>query len=294
LVGFVSVAPHQQTALCPTIATVDISGKVTVVTGGANGIGRAMARRFAAEGARGVLVADLDGVGAGAVAEEIRAAGGAALGVTCDVTDEAAVVAAIDSAEVSFGPVELYCANAGVGVGAEPDTPDELWDLAFGVNVRAHVSAARRLLPGWLERGGGYFLSTASAAGLLTQIGSAPYAVTKHAAVAFAEWLAVTYGDRGVRVSCLCPMGVNTGLLGAGGADGGVAAAAAAAVRASGAVLEPADVADVVVRGLAEERFLILTHPEVLTFWRRKTADYDRWLAGMRRLQARLLDAGGQ
>jgi len=151
------------------------------------------------------------------------------------------------------------------------------------VNVRAHIYAARRLLPGWLARGEGYFLATASAAGLLTQIGSAPYAVTKHAAVAFAEWLAVTYGDRGVGVSVLCPMGVNTNLLNAGLSAGHEGAMA---VREAGAILEPEQVADAVVQGLGDERFLILPHPEVLTFFGRKASDYDRWLAGMRRLQA--------
>src|SRR3954451_11536626 len=177
---------------------MELSGKVVAVTGGASGIGRALARRFAAEGARGVAVADLDEAGAGAVAAEI---GEAALAIGCDVAEDEQVGQLIDRTEEAFGPIDLFCANAGVGQGTGLDTPDEVWDLALGVNVRARVFAARRLVPGWLERGEGYFLSTASAAGLLTQIGSAPYAVTKHAAVAFAEWLAVTYGDRGIRVS---------------------------------------------------------------------------------------------
>jgi len=160
------------------------------------------------------------------------------------------------------------------------DTPDEVWDRAFAVNVRAHVIAARRLLPGWLDRGEGYFIATASAAGLLTQIGSAPYAVTKHAAVAFAEWLTVTYGDRGVRVSCLCPMGVRTAMLAGEELSHRV-------VRSAGEVLEPSDVADAVVAAIDREQFLILPHPEVLTFFQRKGLDYERWLSGMRRLQAR-------
>jgi len=267
---------------------MDLHGKVVVVTGAANGIGRAMALRFAAEDARGVAVADLDADGAATVAGHINERrAGSALAVRCDVGVEAEVASLIARAEDAFGPVDLFCANAGVAVGTDPATPDEVWDLAFNVNVKAHIYAARHLLPGWLERGEGYFLATASAAGLLTQIGSAPYAVTKHAAVAFAEWLAVTYGDRGVRVSCLCPMGVNTNLLNAGVSPGGEGAAAAA-VMAAGAVLEPAQVGEVVVEALGDERFLILPHPDVLTFLQRKANDYDRWLAGMRRLQARV------
>jgi NAD(P)-dependent dehydrogenase (short-subunit alcohol dehydrogenase family) len=263
---------------------MELRDRVAVVTGGASGIGRALALRFAEEGAAGVVVADLDAAGARAVAEAI---GPRALGLACDVADEAQVGALVDRAEEAFGPVGLFCANAGVAVGTGPASPDAEWDLAFAVNVRSHVLAARRLLPGWLERGDGWFLATASAAGLLTQIGSAPYAVTKHAAVAFAEWLAVTYGDRGVGVSCLCPMGVNTPLLHAGADAGGAAAAAAAVVQASGGVLEPDEVAGVVVDALRDGRFLILPHPEVLEFFRRKGHDYDRWIAGMRRLQAR-------
>ena len=183
--------------------------------------------------------------------------------------------------ESELGPVEVFFANAGVAIGEDPvDTPDEVWDLAFGVNVRAHILAARRLLPGWLERGEGYFVATASAAGLLTQIGSAPYAVTKHAAVAFAEWLSVTYGDRGIRVSCLCPMGVRTAMLqgeepeppGGEGAPARCSSPRRSPTRSSTAI--------------DAERFLILPHPEVLTFFQRKAMDYDRWLAGMRRLQS--------
>ncbi len=169
-------------------------------------------------------------------------------------------------------------------MGTDLETPDADWDLAFAVNVKAHYYAARRLVPGWLARGNGYFCSTASAAGILTQIGSLPYSVTKHAAVAFAEWLSVTYGGRGLKVSCLCPMGVNTNLLNEL-AEGPTAEV----VRAAGVVLEPEAVAEVVVGGIAEERFLILPHPEVLTFFQRKSSDYDRWINGMRRLQTRVL-----
>jgi NAD(P)-dependent dehydrogenase (short-subunit alcohol dehydrogenase family) len=257
---------------------MNLSDRVVVVTGGASGIGRALARRFADEGARGVIVADLDGAGARAVAEAI---GDRALGVATDVAVEAQVADLVARAQEAFGPVDLFCANAGVAVGTDEAASDAEWDLALAVNVRAHVYAARALLPAWLERGEGYFLATASAAGLLTQIGSAPYAVSKHAAVAFAEWLTVTYGDRGIRVSCLCPMGVRTAMTEGDNLATDIVATA-------GAMLEPEEVAASVVEGLHEERFLILPHPEVMTFLRRKVDDNERWLAGMRRLQARV------
>jgi NAD(P)-dependent dehydrogenase (short-subunit alcohol dehydrogenase family) len=252
-----------------------------VVTGAAGGIGRALALRCAAEGAR---VAATD-VQAEALARVGDSLGAGHMAVAADVTDSGAVAGLIDQVESELGPVEVFFANAGVAIGEDPvGTPEEVWDQAFAVNIRAHVVAARRLLPGWLDRGEGYFVATASAAGLLTQIGSAPYAVTKHAAVAFAEWLSVTYGDRGVRVSCLCPMGVRTAMT-----EGDELAHRV--VRDAGAMLEPEQVADVVVAAMDREQFLILPHPEVLTFFQRKGLDYDRWLAGMRRLQSRN-DAG--
>jgi NAD(P)-dependent dehydrogenase (short-subunit alcohol dehydrogenase family) len=260
-------------------------GKVAVVTGGGSGIGRALALELADQGAAGVTVADLDGERAEAVAGEI---GDRALAVGCDVSDEAAIAELLERTEAAFGPADLYCANAGVAVGADLGSEPD-WDLAFAVNIRAHIRAARLLVPGWLERGEGYFLTTASAAGLLTQIGSAPYAVTKHGAVAFAEWLSIAYGDRGIRVSCLCPQGVNTRMLHPEGEDA-VDEIAARVVAGVGRVLEPEEVAAVVVDALREERFLILPHPEVLDYFRRKASDYDRWLAGMRRLQAALAE----
>jgi NAD(P)-dependent dehydrogenase (short-subunit alcohol dehydrogenase family) len=269
---------------------MELSGKVVVVTGGASGIGRALAGRFARDGARGVAVADLDADGAAAVAAEI---GEGATGIRCDVSLPDQVDDLIARTEEAFGPIDLFCANAGVGQGTGLDTPDDVWDRAFDVNVRSHVLAARRLVPGWLEHGEGYFLSTASAAGLLTQIGSAPYSVTKHAAVAFAEWLAVTYGSRGIRVSCLCPMGVNTNMLNAGLDTTDSEGLGARIVAATGEVLEPEDVAQSVVEALRDERFLILPHPEVLEFFRRKGSDYDRWIAGMQRLQAHVSGEGG-
>ncbi len=248
----------------------------------------ALARRFGADGAAGVVVADLDADGAAAVAAEIAGAGGTAMAVPTNVGIEAEVIGLVERAEATYGPIDLFCANAGIGVGRGPETPDEDWERIWRVNTMSHVYAARALLPGWLARGDGYFLATASAAGLLTQIGSAPYAVTKHAAVAFAEWLSVTYGDDGIKVSCLCPQGVRTNML--KNNDVGVRALGTAAVRAGGAVLEPEQVADAVVATIAAEEFLVLPHPEVLTYWRRKTDDYDRWLRGMRRLQARVSD----
>ncbi|MEA2177847.1 MAG: hypothetical protein QOG77_1144 [Solirubrobacteraceae bacterium] len=250
-------------------------GRTAVVTGGASGIGRALARSLAAAGAS-VVVADRDGVGAHRVAARLKG-----LAVACDVAQEDEVAALVDRAEEAFGPVDLFCANAGTAAGDGLGTPAE-WETALAVNLRAHVAAAQVLVPRWLERGSGWFLATASAAGLLTQIGSAPYAVTKHAAVAFAEWLSITYGARGIGVSCLCPMGVDTPLL------HGAPALGSAVVRAAGEVLSPEQVADAVLEGLRDERFLILPHPEVAELARRRTDDHDRWLAGMRRLQQRL------
>jgi NAD(P)-dependent dehydrogenase (short-subunit alcohol dehydrogenase family) len=262
---------------------VKLDGRVVVVTGGAGGIGRALALRCAEEGAR-VAATDLQAGALDAVGAEL---GSGHLAVAADVTDEGAVTALLDRVEAELGPVDVFFANAGVAIGEDPiDTPDEVWDQAFAVNVRAHIIAARRLLPGWLERGEGYFVATASAAGLLTQIGSAPYAVSKHAAVAFAEWLSVTYGERGIRVSCLCPMGVRTAMT-----QGDELAHRV--VRSAGALLEPEQVADVVIEGIDREQFLIVPHPEVLTFFQRKGMDYDRWLAGMRRLQASTEGDGG-
>jgi NAD(P)-dependent dehydrogenase (short-subunit alcohol dehydrogenase family) len=267
---------------------MDLNGRVAVVTGGASGIGRALAGRVAAAGAR-VVVADLDGDGAEAVASSI---GAGAAGVRCDVTSDSEVGSLISLAEDRFGPVDIFFANAGIGSGSGLDADDAVWEASWNVNVRAHVLAARRLVPGWVERGEGYFVSTASAAGLLSQIADAPYSVTKHAAVAFSEWLSLTYGDRGVRVSCLCPMGVNTAMLNAGLEMEDSHGVGARVVAAAGRILEPEDVADEVVAAVGDERFLILPHPEVGEFLRRKGDDVERWLAGMRRLQAHVTGAG--
>lgn len=261
---------------------MDVEGKVAIVTGAGGGIGGAIARRLAAAGAK-VVAADLDGEAAAATAAAMPEA---IVGAEADVTDRAAINRLLARAEESFGPLDLFFANAGVVEGG--GLSDEAhWARAIGVNVMAHVRAAEAVLPAWLDRGEGYFVATASAAGLLTQIGLAPYSVTKHAAVGFAEWLAVTYGERGIRVSCLCPMGVATAMHEAGLEAEGEEALGARVVAAAGEILSPEAVADSVLAGVEAERFLILPHPEVLDFYRRKGVDYDGWIRGMQHLQAR-------
>jgi NAD(P)-dependent dehydrogenase (short-subunit alcohol dehydrogenase family) len=259
-----------------------------VITGGAGGIGRALAQRVAAEGARGVVVADIDAAAADAVALQIESLTDCpALAVACDVGRSEETDELIAAASRRFGPVDVFGANAGIGGGTGlEETSEAEWDQAFAVNVRSHITAARRLVPGWVERGEGYFVSTASAAGLRTVIGSAPYAVTKHAAVAFAEWLSITYGDRGVRVSCLCPMAVQTELLQDGLEQPGEAGLGMRLVTQAGEVLDPEQVADTVISGMADERFLILPHPEVQKMFVSKATDHDQWIGGMRRARA--------
>jgi len=252
--------------------------QVVVVTGGGSGIGAALARRFAAQGAR-VAVNDLDGERARAVADQV---GGLAL--PGDASTDAGAAELIAAARDQLGEIDLFCANAGVGTGGGPEALDADWELAWQVNVMGHVHASRHLLPGWLDRGRGHFLATVSAAGLLSMFGAAPYAVTKHGALAFAEWLSITYGGRGITVQALCPQGVRTPMLDAAGEVGRV-------------VLEPDaitadEVAETVVQGLASGRFLILPHPEVAGFAAARGSDPDAWLAAMRRIQTRL-DAAG-
>ncbi len=253
---------------------MQLKNQIAIVTGGGNGIGRALARRFAAEGAQ-VIVADLERESAAGLAGEIGA-----IAVRADVSREEDVARLVRDAEARFGRIDLFCSNAGVGVKGGVEAADELWQRSWEVNLMAHVYAARAVVPGMLARGGGYLLQTVSAAGLLTQLGSAPYAVTKHAALAFAEWLAITYGDRGLKVSALCPQGVRTNMLRRAEFGGG------SFIRET--ALAPEQVADAVVQGLAAERFLILPHPEVAEFFARKATDYERWLRGMRRLQANM------
>jgi NAD(P)-dependent dehydrogenase (short-subunit alcohol dehydrogenase family) len=260
---------------------VELEGKVVVVTGAASGIGRGLARRFAVEGAAVVVAVDYDGPGAIAVAEELSEAGAAAtLALAADVSVEVDIMGAIERTEEEFGPIDLFCSNAGIITIGGPELPDDEWRRIIDVNLMAHIYAARHLIPRMIDRGEGYLLNTCSAAGLLTQIGSAPYSVTKHAALSFAEWLAITYGERGIKVSALCPQAVESKMT-AGFEGGGVAGV--------DGLLTPEQVAEAVVEGLDDERFLILPHPEVAEYFRRKADDYDRWLAGMRRLQARFL-----
>ncbi len=256
---------------------MQISGATIVVTGGASGIGKAMSRRFVEHGAAVVYVVDLDGPGAAAVADEI---GG--VGVELNVTDEAAIVNLIEQIERDHGPIDLWCGNAGIGANGGVELDDDVWNANWNVNVLAHVKACRHLIPRWIARGSGHLLITASAAGLLTNLGTAPYAVTKHGAVAFAEWVRITHGNDGVGVSCLCPQGVRTPMT---EADGELAIEV---VKAMG-MIEPEEVADAVVAGLAEDAFLILPHPEVAQFEQRRAGDRERWLQGMQKLQARLL-----
>jgi NAD(P)-dependent dehydrogenase (short-subunit alcohol dehydrogenase family) len=249
-----------------------LKDKITVVTGGGNGIGRALCKRFAAEGAK-VVVADIETEAARQVATEI---GGTP--VCANVASESDVQLLVDTVLKKHGQIDLFCSNAGIGVEGDCDVPDREWQRIWDINVMAHIYAARAVLPGMLARKEGYLLQTVSAAGLLTQIGSAPYAVTKHAALALAEWLSITYGDQGIKVSALCPQGVKTRMLANAEFGGGT-------FLLEGA-LEPDQVADAVVKGIEAESFLILPHPEVLEYMRRKTGDYDRWLRGMRRLLA--------
>ena len=256
-----------------------LKGKVAVVTGGANGIGEALCRRFRDEGASAVVVVDLDEEKAQKVAADI---GGTAMGA--DVSVEEDVVRVVADTESQFGPIDLFVSNAGIGVrdgATAASASNEDWARIWGINLMAHVYAARAVLPGMIERGEGYLLNTASAAGLLSQIGSAPYAVTKHAAVAFAESLLITHGNDGIKVSVLCPQAVRTNMT--AGSDGG-------GVAGVDGMIEPEAVADCVIEALDAERFLVLPHPEVLKYMQRKTSDYDRWLKGMQRLRSRYVE----
>jgi len=239
------------------------------VTGGAHGIGEGLARRFKAEGARAVVVSDIDEAGAEKVAKEI---GG--VGMRIDVSQESEIKRLVDETIVRFGVIDLFCSNAGIFVEGDINAPDSVWMRMRDLHVLAHVWAALAVLPGMLARGEGYLLQTVSAAGLLTSIESVIYAVTKHASLALAEWISMTYGDRGIKVSALCPQGVRTAML-MQDPDNYL-------VEGSVSVEQ---VADSVIGGLAEERFLILPHPETAEYFRRKATDYDRWLRGMRRLR---------
>lgn len=251
---------------------MDIQNRIIVVTGAAGGIGRALALRFAGAGAKRVICVDIDGDGAAATAEQI---GG--IGRRVNVASEDEIKALIEEVETQVGPIDLFCSNAGISLRGGPEVPNEDWQRIWDINVMAHVYAARHVVPRMIARGGGYLLNTASAAGLLSQVGSAPYAVTKHAAVGLAEWLALTYGDDGIKVSVLCPQAVRTAMT-KGKEDG---------VASIDGMMEPEPVADACLKAIEEETFLVLPHPEVLDYMRRKTENYDRWIGGMRKLNRR-------
>ncbi len=253
---------------------MNVQGKSIVVTGGAKGIGKALCQRFAKEGARGIVVADIDGKLAAEVAGEIDG-----MAVAIDVSNETDMVRLVQHAIDRYGQIDLFCSNAGIMVPGGADASDADWARIMGVNVMAHIYAVRAVLPAMLARGEGYFLQTVSAAGLLSQIGSAPYSVTKHAAIGFAEWLSIMHGGSGIKVSALCPQGVRTDML--------FRAKPEENFLLEGSVT-PEHVAESVIQGLACEQFLILPHPEVSEYFRRKADDYDRWLRGMRRLQDRI------
>ena len=255
---------------------MELKDRYAVITGGSGGIGRAMAAAFLAEGASGVMLADLDADAVAAAAAELGCDG-----MACDVTSEADVQALARAAEEKYGRIDLFCSNAGAGgPGLLIDAENEVWQQQWDLHVMAHVYAARAVLPGMIERGEGYLLNTASAAGLLAALGSGPYTVTKAAAVKLAEFIAITHGDDGIRVSVLCPQGVNTAMaprsLGDGQTDG---------------IIEPEQLAETVVAAIREERFHVLPHPEVEEYVRRKGDNVDRWLVGMRRLRRQTLEA---
>ena len=252
---------------------MEVKDKVIVVTGGASGIGKSLCERFAMDGAHAVVAADIDTAGVNSTLSSIENNTNG-LGLQCDVANEDAVKDLVSVTLREFGRIDLFCSNAGIFTAGGEEVSNDQWKNIWDINVMSHIFAARAVLPSMLERGEGYLLNTSSAAGLLSQVGSAPYSVTKHAAIGFAEWLSITYGNRGIKVSVLCPQAVRTAMT--AGGDGGVAGL--------DGMLEPEDLATSVIEALGNEQFLVLPHPEVLTYMRRKTDDYDRWLGGMRRL----------
>jgi len=255
---------------------MEVKGKVIIVTGAASGIGRGLCQRFAKEGAKAIVAADINEAGAKAVAGEV---GGEA--VVCDVRKEEDIIRLVKFTEDKFGRVDLFCSNAGIVAIGGYEVENEVWQRIWEINVLAHVFAARAVIPGMIKRGGGAFLITASAAGLLSQIGSLPYSVTKHAAVGLAESLSITYGDQGIQVFALCPQAVDTEMTRQGGG-----------VAAVDGMMKPEELADAVMEAFAADEFLILPHKEVKTYMQRKTSDYTRWLQGMRKLQERFVSGG--
>ena len=261
---------------------MDAEGRIITVTGAAGGIGGALVRGLVERGARTVVAADLDGAGVERLSEELGA--GTVVARVLDVSDEAATRALVGEVESTIGPIDVWFANAGLAVGGGPEASDDVWERQWRINVLSHVYAARALLPGWIERGEGHLVTTASMAGILSSLGDCAYATTKHAAVGLAEWLAFTYAGQGVRVSCVCPGAVDTAMLRAGaGGD----AAKASAVIGGGDVLAPEAAAARILEGLEEDRFLILTHPEMHEFVVGKAQSPDRWIRGMAKLWAR-------
>jgi len=256
-----------------------VSGDGVVVTGGGGGIGRAIARRLAAGGAR-VVVNDLDPGAAAAVAAEIEG-----FAVPGDAGTEQGVLDLIAAARDRLGEIDVYCSNAGTGAMTGLEAPDDVWQRVWEVNTLAHVRASRALLPDWLARGRGTFVVTASAAGLLTMLGDAPYSVTKHAAEAFAEWLAATYAHRGLTVHCVCPQGVRTQMLADSGRPG--------EIMLTDTAIEPGQVADALADAMADGSFLVLPHPEVRDYYALRATDTDKWLRGMSRLQRRIEEDAG-
>jgi NAD(P)-dependent dehydrogenase (short-subunit alcohol dehydrogenase family) len=259
---------------------MDLKDKVVVVTGAGSGIGRSLAIGMSAVGAKAIVCTDLDGDNAAETAKTIGAAGTSA---TLDVADEEAIETLVKQTEDTFGALDVFVSNAGYGQRGGLDLRTEDWMRMMNVHTWSHLAAARAVIPGMLERGGGYLLNTASAAGLLTQMDSGPYAVSKHAAVAFAEWIAINYGDQGIGVSVLCPQAVRTNI--GGPRKPGEQTKGQASFDG---VLEPETVADACIEAIREERFLVLPHPEVETYFQRKANDYDRWLRGMRRFRDRM------
>jgi len=267
---------------------MEIQDSVAIITGAGSGIGEALAQSFAAAGAR-VVVGDIDAAAADGTARRITERGQHAVAVCADAGVDTDIRTMIDVAATRFGPVDIYVANAGVSGPPGLGMSEHDWDLVLDVNVRAHVRAAKLVLPAWIQRGHGHFVSTASAAGLLTQIGAAAYAVSKHAVVGFAEWLAITYGDDGIGVSCVCPLGVNTALLrSAFESPDATQRLAASAISRAAEVIEPELVADMAVDAVRNGTFLVLPHPQVVDLYRQKGADYDRWISGMRHFQRSL------
>ncbi len=248
---------------------MELKDKIIVVTGAASGIGRAMCIRYADEGARAVICVDRDEVGAQETAKQINS-----IAIKVDVADETQIKSMIDHVEAEVGPIDLFCSNAGISVAGGVEVPNDEWQRIWDINVMSHVWAARHLVPVMAARGGGYLLNTSSAAGLLNQVGSAPYGVTKHAAVGLAEWMAMTYGDQGIKVSVLCPQAVRTEMT-RGHEDH---------VAAIDGMMEPDVVAEACVETIRDETFLVLPHKEVIGYMKAKTENYDRWIGGMRKL----------